>query len=304
MAKIYVDYYEFLEISPTASLEEIRTAYKKKLIEYHPDKQAYGTEEEKKNSIKNFEIAKDALNILTNEQSRKAYDLERKRRRNNLNNNKTSNMYNYGQEKNDFYKESDAFSNIFAEYFSEVFRGDYNHFNYGNTDNKKEYDFTEIMQLDEKIKEVRHERIIISKIIIELRILINNLMATKFDKLRIFKEEIRKKPEYVEAIKFLDKVSKRDSSVIIFKFFGKKIDEETILHYEKIKEIFEQQILEYEKSLDKEIDDLCQEKRKNEKKEFTLSKEESELKKKYDYHPLRYAYEKFKNEESKKKKAI
>lgn len=63
------DYYEVLEISKTATFEEIKKAYRKKAIQYHPDKNPGDKVAEEK-----FKEAAEAYEILGDEQKRAKYD--------------------------------------------------------------------------------------------------------------------------------------------------------------------------------------------------------------------------------------
>ena len=63
------DYYEILEISKTASADEIKKAYRKKAIQFHPDKNPGNKEAEEK-----FKEAAEAYEILSNEDKRSRYD--------------------------------------------------------------------------------------------------------------------------------------------------------------------------------------------------------------------------------------
>ncbi|MDR3268443.1 MAG: molecular chaperone DnaJ [Tannerella sp.] len=63
------DYYEVLEVDKQASVEEIKKAYRKKAIQYHPDKNPGNKEAEEK-----FKEAAEAYDILSNEQKRQRYD--------------------------------------------------------------------------------------------------------------------------------------------------------------------------------------------------------------------------------------
>ena len=63
------DYYEVLEISKTATAEEIKKAYRKKAIQYHPDKNPGDKAAEEK-----FKEAAEAYEILSDAQKRQRYD--------------------------------------------------------------------------------------------------------------------------------------------------------------------------------------------------------------------------------------
>ena len=63
------DYYEVLEVTKTASYEEIKKAYRKKALQYHPDKNPGDKSAEEK-----FKEAAEAYEILGNEDKRRRYD--------------------------------------------------------------------------------------------------------------------------------------------------------------------------------------------------------------------------------------
>ena len=63
------DYYEVLGVSKTATADEIKKAYRKKAIQYHPDKKPGDKEAEEK-----FKEAAEAYDVLSDEQKRQRYD--------------------------------------------------------------------------------------------------------------------------------------------------------------------------------------------------------------------------------------
>ncbi len=63
------DYYEVLEIAKNATADEIKKAYRKKAIQYHPDKNPDNKEAEEK-----FKEAAEAYEILSDENKRSRYD--------------------------------------------------------------------------------------------------------------------------------------------------------------------------------------------------------------------------------------
>ncbi len=68
------DYYEVLGVSKTASDAEIKSAYKKMAIKYHPDRQAGKSETEKKEAEEKFKEAAEAYDVLRDPQKRQQYD--------------------------------------------------------------------------------------------------------------------------------------------------------------------------------------------------------------------------------------
>lgn len=63
------DYYEILEVSKTATAEEIKKAYRKKAIQYHPDKNPGDKSSEEK-----FKEAAEAYEVLSDQNKRARYD--------------------------------------------------------------------------------------------------------------------------------------------------------------------------------------------------------------------------------------
>jgi molecular chaperone DnaJ len=63
------DYYEVLGVGKNASAEEIKKAYRKKAIQYHPDKNPGDKTAEEK-----FKEAAEAYDVLSNEQKKQRYD--------------------------------------------------------------------------------------------------------------------------------------------------------------------------------------------------------------------------------------
>jgi molecular chaperone DnaJ len=63
------DYYEILEISRNATAEEVKKAYRKKALQYHPDKNPGDSEAEKR-----FKEISEAYEVLSDTKKRQVYD--------------------------------------------------------------------------------------------------------------------------------------------------------------------------------------------------------------------------------------
>ncbi len=68
------DYYEVLGVAKTASADDIKKAYRKIAIKYHPDRQTGKSDAEKKDAEEKFKEAAEAYAVLSDEQKRKRYD--------------------------------------------------------------------------------------------------------------------------------------------------------------------------------------------------------------------------------------
>ena len=71
--KDYVDYYEVLQISPSAEPETIKRVYKLLAVRVHPDNPTTGDAER-------FCILREAYEVLSNPERRAAYDMDRQER--------------------------------------------------------------------------------------------------------------------------------------------------------------------------------------------------------------------------------
>ena len=68
------DYYEVLGVGRNATSDELKKAYRKLAIKYHPDKMVGKSEAEKKEAEEKFKEAAEAYDVLSNEEKRKMYD--------------------------------------------------------------------------------------------------------------------------------------------------------------------------------------------------------------------------------------
>ena len=68
------NYYEILGIDKNATTEDIKKAFKKSSLKWHPDRWATGTDEEKKVAEEKFKEINEAHSILSDPQKKKNYD--------------------------------------------------------------------------------------------------------------------------------------------------------------------------------------------------------------------------------------
>ena len=68
------DYYEVLGVAKTASADEIKSAYRKLALKWHPDRWVSGTDAEKKTAEDNFKEAAEAYSVLSDPDKRAKYD--------------------------------------------------------------------------------------------------------------------------------------------------------------------------------------------------------------------------------------
>ncbi len=68
------DYYEVLGVAKDSSADEIKKAYRKMAMKYHPDRWVQGTEQEKKDAEDKFKEAAEAYDVLSNPDKKARYD--------------------------------------------------------------------------------------------------------------------------------------------------------------------------------------------------------------------------------------
>jgi len=68
------DYYALLQVEKTATLDEIKKAYRKEAVRHHPDKHADASEEEKAEHEKKFKDIAEAFSVLSDTKLRWNYD--------------------------------------------------------------------------------------------------------------------------------------------------------------------------------------------------------------------------------------
>lgn len=72
----FPDYYALLGVTPSASQDQVRQAYKKESLRTHPDRLANATPEEKRRATEKFQAVADAYYVLSDVKRRRDYDLQ------------------------------------------------------------------------------------------------------------------------------------------------------------------------------------------------------------------------------------
>lgn len=267
---VYQDYYEFLKIPFGSDINKIKDAYKRKLIENHPDNFEAKTEEEKREAANNISIAKEALDILTDETKRRVYDFEYKQR------NKNNSMKN----NNSSHNLNSSIFNIFSATSLDSFAKDY----YQHFLKREMTDFIEIIELEKRISKIYDELVIYEEREEQLDTILSSLLTKK----KTFEYELRNNPVYLDAI---DYISRFNNKLL---FSKKKL--QLLKECHKIKEKVEIEISKNEKQLNLEIEKFKEKKQIQADMNRQLREKLSVLNSQYYSHPLKTQYESYKQE--------
>ena len=99
------DYYDVLGVNKSASKDELKKAYRKLAMKYHPDRNPDDSKAAEK-----FKELSEAYEILSDDQKRQTYD--------NFGHDGVNSSFNTSQ------GAADAFSDIFGDIFSDIFGGE------------------------------------------------------------------------------------------------------------------------------------------------------------------------------------
>ncbi len=127
-----IDYYEILEVSKTASQEEIKKAYRKLALKYHPDRNPGNKEAEEK-----FKLINEAYQVLGDKEKRALYDRYGKQ----------------GLENRGFEGFSHSSYEDIMDFFESVFGGSFGGFGFGRERRDQKYQLDLSLQMEIRFDE-------------------------------------------------------------------------------------------------------------------------------------------------------
>ena len=115
-------YYDILELAPSASLQDIKKAYRRLALKYHPDR---NPQSEQESATVKFRQVNEAYEVLSDEEQRRLYDMEIRQGRSNQGTSGTT-TGGYNNRPNRYpmdHRQGRAYRDPFAQ-FDDLFRND------------------------------------------------------------------------------------------------------------------------------------------------------------------------------------